>query len=302
MFANKAVMQTYGFRYVGTLNVLHYFMTVVLLEFLAYVRKQESGNMPAVERTMVGAMSVVSVQLQNTSLSLNSVGSYQLAKMLVIPASMLLERCVNGISRKYTTKVVFGLATMSLGVVVSGVHDVQLKPLGCFVALSATFITAQFQIWQGSKQQQFSINAMQLSRAFSLPQLLVGIVVAVPFDVIYGDLLSYKPSFGFAVAMTLSCIAAVGVQVTSTGLIGKTSPVTYQVVGQVKMVATVVGGYIWFDAEHPAMALLGKLVGFVLAVTGASLYANQRLVASGQANDWLACFDGKPSEDDELPR
>ena len=157
-------MQTYGFRYVGTLNVLHYFMTVVLLEFLAYVRKQESGNMPAVERTMVGAMSVVSVQLQNTSLSLNSVGSYQLAKMLVIPASMLLERCVNGISRKYTTKVVFGLATMSLGVVVSGVHDVQLKPLGCFVALSATFITAQFQIWQGSKQQQFSINAMQARR------------------------------------------------------------------------------------------------------------------------------------------
>ena len=292
VLCNKSVLQTHGFHDIATLNVLHSLATVGMLEFLAAIGGHDKGAMPMKERVKVGSMSVVSVQLQNTSLLVNSVGFYQIFKLLVIPSSMVLESLTTGIDRKYDFKVYFSLAVMSAGVLVAVVHDVQTTLYGCAIALSATVFTAQFQIWQGSKQREFTISAVQLSRAFSMPQLVVGAIVAIPADFIFGDIMTYKPTFDFYVALFGSCLFAIGVQVSSTGLIGKTSPVTYQVVGQIKSILTLFFGHIWFDAEHPASALLGKLLGFSAAIGGASLYANQRLFMSKQVHsDWLALFN-----------
>ena len=40
--------------------------------------------------------------------------------------------------------------------------DVQLRPIGFFWGSLAVLSTAIFQIWQGTKQKEFGINAMQL--------------------------------------------------------------------------------------------------------------------------------------------
>ena len=93
-----------------------------MLEFLAAIGGHDKGAMPMKERVKVGSMSVVSVQLQNTSLLVNSVGFYQIFKLLVIPSSMVLESLTTGIDRKYDFKVYFSLAVMSAGVLVAVVH------------------------------------------------------------------------------------------------------------------------------------------------------------------------------------
>ena len=46
-------------------------------------------------------------------------------------------------------------------------------------------------------------------------------------------------------------LLAVCTNISVYGLIGKTSPVTYQVVGQLKTVLVVAFGYIFFDAAQP---------------------------------------------------
>jgi hypothetical protein len=52
--------------------------------------------------------------------------------------------------------------------------------------------------------------------------------------------------------LLLSCAISIVVNITSSGVIGKTSPITYQVVGQSKTALILLGGYLLFDSKFRA--------------------------------------------------
>merc|ERR1712060_236835 len=69
------------------------------------------------------------------------------------------------------------------------------------------------------------------------------------------------------------CGIAVVMNISTYGLLGKTSPVTYQVLGQVKTCLIIGLGYVFFDAKVPPEWLLIRFTGVGIAVVGILSYA-----------------------------
>ena len=107
--------------------------------------------------------------------------------------------------------------------------------------------TALFQIWQGTKQKEFGVSAMQLQSAIATWQSVQSFAVAaaVEFycwtDTCTGptaiDFFKSSMGSGEAAAHTIfvlklvlgTCFLALMVNFCSFGLIGRTSPITFQV-------------------------------------------------------------------------
>jgi hypothetical protein len=96
---NKTLMGSggYGFRYVVTLNALHYIATTIWSVGskkigLVPTPKHESASVPLSDIlffTFFANMSIISL---NTSLMMNSITMYQIAKLGIIPCTALVEK------------------------------------------------------------------------------------------------------------------------------------------------------------------------------------------------------------------
>ena len=152
IFSNKYLMDVYKFRYVFTLTGLHFLFGGLSLKFISVVFNTfETKGMPLLQRFLVGASGVGSIALMNFSLQTNSVGTYQLMKLLVIPTVMVIQYVTAGTSSPLQEKLC--LMVLLLGVGISTVTDVSLSTVGLVFGIVSVVATAQFNIWQGSKQK-----------------------------------------------------------------------------------------------------------------------------------------------------
>ena len=90
VIVNKMIFDR-GFSFVFTLSTLHFIVTAGLLSIMSsWMKLFEPGYLPYLTNILVGALGVASITLMNFSLQYNSVGFYQVLKLCVIPAGMLL--------------------------------------------------------------------------------------------------------------------------------------------------------------------------------------------------------------------
>lgn len=101
---------------------------------------------------LVAASGVSSICFMNFSLQANSVGTYQLMKLLVIPLVIVMQRFFDQ-TADISRCVLVSLATLLAGVGLSTVTDVSLTMWGLVIGVLSVVCTAQFNIWQGSKQK-----------------------------------------------------------------------------------------------------------------------------------------------------
>merc|ERR1711920_384117 len=165
------------------------------------------------------------------------------------------------------------------------VSDFEVNLRGSVLAALSTLVTAQYQIWQGSKQHEHGLSAMQITHSVTLPQSIIGLSSTLLLDVccpwIKGWLL--LPSDGLlehtfrgpedGLWIAGCCGLAVAMNLSTYGLLGKVAPVTYQVIGQLKTVLIVGLGYLFFDAKGPPFWLLVRFSGCAIAVVGITAYA-----------------------------
>merc|ERR1711972_321400 len=126
---------------------------------------------------------------------------------------------------------------------------------------------------------------MQITYSVSWPQSAVGVIATLLFDVQFprlkellllpkGGLLEHELRGSSDVLWIVACCAiAVVMNISTYGLLGKTSPVTYQVLGQVKTCLIIGLGYVFFDAKVPPEWLLLRFTGVGIAVVGILSYA-----------------------------
>ena len=119
---NKKLMGTagYAFRFVVTLNALHYLTTTawtMVAKRIGMAKAEEAGK-PAhvpfnavVLFTIVSDLSIISL---NTSLMLNSITLYQIAKLGIIPCTCVVEYFMYG--RVFTGKMIAAIALTLAGV------------------------------------------------------------------------------------------------------------------------------------------------------------------------------------------
>lgn len=217
------------------------------------------------------------------NLAKNSVGFYQISKLACIPATLVLQYLLYKKKVSYDTKL--SLFVILLGVGISTVAEVSIngQPIvnflclyvnrfsfaatGFFFAAIAILFTAQGQIFTSSSQSQMGLDSMQLLYHTS-PQIAMSMFVCIFLFEDITAIASFDYSVPIVILTISTCFLAVLVNISNYLVIGKTSPITYQVVGHSKTCLVLILGFVIFS--HPVT--WRSIVGIATAMTGVVWY------------------------------
>jgi hypothetical protein len=266
---NKLLVVGFSFRHVLLLSGLHFGVGWAALQGAS------SADLPASARLFerkvpawrlvlpsaaAGALSIV---LMNYSLRTNSLGSYQMLKVAVLPATIALA-AVQGTA--VSTADVGAAALVSAGTAVATVTDVDLSAAGSAVGLAAVAATAQYQVACGRVQTDFGLSSAQALHALSAPQAVLTLVAALLLETDWtarlaaargggamlrggaleadgagaglppaiDDLWGHGYSTAEVMLIALTCVCAAFLNYSSIAVIGKINPVAFQFVNQVR--------------------------------------------------------------------
>lgn len=86
VFANKAVMTTFGFKFIYALTLIHTITTLFGMKAFAAFGMFEPKTLPKLSIAPLAGSYVGYIVLNNLNLQLNTVGFYQISKIAVAPA------------------------------------------------------------------------------------------------------------------------------------------------------------------------------------------------------------------------
>ncbi|XP_010931354.1 UDP-xylose transporter 3 [Elaeis guineensis] len=278
VICNKALISTLGFTFATTLTSWHLLVTFCSLHVALWMKLFE--HKPFDPRAVMGfgILNGISIGLLNLSLGFNSVGFYQMTKLAIIPCTVLLETLF--FRKRFSRSIQLALIILLFGVGVATVTDLQLNVLGSVLSLLAVFTTCIAQIMTNTIQKRFKVSSTQLLYQ-SCPYQALTLFITGPF---LDGLLTNQNVFAFnytpqvLVFIVLSCLISVSVNFSTFLVIGKTSPVTYQVLGHLKTCLVLAFGYVLLHDPFSWRNILGILI----AVVGMILYSYLCLVENQQ--------------------
>ncbi|KAL3829022.1 hypothetical protein ACJIZ3_017824 [Penstemon smallii] len=300
VICNKALISTLGFTFATTLTSWHLLVTFCSLHVALWMKWFE--HKPFDPRAVMGfgILNGTSIGLLNLSLGFNSVGFYQMTKLAIIPCTVLLETLF--FRKKFSRTVQLSLTVLLMGVGIATVTDLQLNVLGSILSLLAVVTTCVAQIMTNTIQKKFKVSSTQLLYQ-SCPYQAMTLFVTGPF---LDGLLTNQNVFAFNYTpqvlafIVLSCLISVSVNFSTFLVIGKTSPVTYQVLGHLKTCLVLAFGYVLLRDPFSWQNILGILI----AIVGMVLYSyycsveSQQQKATAEASALLS--QAKESESDPL--
>lgn len=256
VFMNKVVFQIHDFKYGTLLTFVHFIFTFIGLEICRLMGMFEYKHVP-IKKVLPLCVSFCGfVALTNLSLVYNSVGFYQLIKVLTTPIIVVIQTMFYGES--FGVRIKLSLALTCVGVGIATASDSEANMLGTVVALSALLITCMYQIWVGTKQKELECSSYQLLYW----QAPVSAVLLVPLIPVLDDLstLNQIPNQECLVAIFMSSVLAFLVNLSIFLVIGKTSPVTYNVLGHFKLTIILLLGFLVFGSPVDIRNISGILV------------------------------------------
>ncbi|XAR59981.1 hypothetical protein NMG60_11033184 [Bertholletia excelsa] len=269
VICNKALMSNLGFPFATTLTSWHLMVTYCTLHVAHRFNFFE--NKPIDMKTVIlfGMLNGVSIGFLNLSLGFNSIGFYQMTKLAIIPFTVLLETIF--LNKQFSRKIKFSLFLLLVGVGIASVTDLQLNFVGTVLSLLAIVTTCVGQILTNTIQKKLNVSSTQLlyqSAPFQAAILFVSGPLVDKF-LTRQNVFAYKYSpivLGFII---LSCLIAVSVNFSTFLVIGKTSPVTYQVLGHLKTCLVLAFGYTLLHDPFTSR----NIVGISIAILGMVLYS-----------------------------
>eukprot|EP00606_Chrysophyceae_sp_TOSAG23-5_P000656 GSChrysophyteH2.ASY1.ANO1.803.1 assembled CDS len=247
VICNKYITEVDGFKYMVFLSFLHFACTAIgtrlLLGLGVFTYKPAALN----KVLWVALGSLLSVAFMNLNLSHNSVGFYQLSKLACIPVTLMIQLAVYG--ERVPKSVQLTLIPISFGVGYATVYDMDVNFLGTMYACAAVVATALAQIFTNTYQKSLDCNALQLLYHTS--------------SLIAGGMLVYMFTTPTLLRIALSCVFALGVNISNYLVLGKTSPLTYQVLGHLKTILIILLGFVMFGKKPEIRNVLGIFVAML---------------------------------------
>ncbi|GAY38385.1 hypothetical protein CUMW_036290 [Citrus unshiu] len=282
VICNKALMSNLGFPFATTLTSWHLMVTFCTLHAAQRLNFFESKAVDVKTVMLFGILNGISIGLLNLSLGFNSVGFYQMTKLAIIPFTVLLETLFLKKQFRSLThdrfyyvdcsqKIKFSLFLLLVGVGIASVTDLQLNMVGTILSLLAIVTTCVGQILTNTIQKRLNVSSTQLlyqSAPFQAAVLFVSGPLVDQF-LTKQNVFAYKYSPVVLAFIILSCLIAVSVNFSTFLVIGKTSPVTYQVLGHLKTCLVLGFGYTLLHDPFTERNIIGILV----AICGMGLYS-----------------------------
>ncbi|KAI3956631.1 hypothetical protein MKW92_034360 [Papaver armeniacum] len=267
VICNKALITSLGFHFATTLTSWHLLVTFCSLHVALWMKLFEHKQFEAKAVMGFGVLNGISIGLLNLSLGFNSVGFYQMTKLAIIPCTVFLQTIF--FQKKFSKSIQFSLSILLLGVGIATVTDLQLNTLGSILSLLAVLTTCIAQIITNTIQKKFKVSSTQLLYQ-SCPYQAATLFITGPFLDAFltnQNVFAFKYTPQVLVFIVLSCLISVSVNFSTFLVIGKTSPVTYQVLGHLKTCLVLGFGYIllrdpfsWRNITGIFVALVGMLL------------------------------------------
>ncbi|PNT69487.1 hypothetical protein BRADI_3g56480v3 [Brachypodium distachyon] len=293
--ANKMVMGSVGFKFPIALSLIHYAVALVLMAILKALSllpvAPPSKSTPFSSLFALGAVMSLSTGLANVSLKHNSVGFYQMAKIAVTPTIVAAEFML--FQKKVSFQKVITLATVSFGVAVATVTDLEFNFFGACVALAWIVPSAVNKILWSNLQQSGHWTALALMWK-TTPVTIFFLLALMPLLDPPG-LLLFNWNFRNSCAIIISALFGFLLQWSGALALGATSALSHVVLGQFKTIVIMLSGYLIFSSDPGITSICGAVV----ALGGMSFYTYLGLKESAAAgkkppsrtNSFLA---GKP--------
>ncbi|TAQ91096.1 hypothetical protein B7494_g517 [Chlorociboria aeruginascens] len=202
--------------------------------------------------------------LGNLSLAYNSVGFYQLAKIMTTPCVALLQYFYMG--KTISGLTVGALASVCMGVALTNTGAAGTTTLGASIAVAAFIVTAFYQVWIGKKMTDFKVTSPQLLLNQAPISVLLLAFVAPFFDTIPD--VTHIPN-DTLIALFMSGLAAAVLNLSQFLIIGRMSALTFNVASNVKTIIILTYGWV---SEGRLLTIKDSL-GIILALGGATLYS-----------------------------
>lgn len=278
--ANKLVYEA-GFTFGATLTFIHFVCTtfgLLLLARLSVFVPKRLDTRRALKLAIAGMGFVV---FSNLSLQHNSVGFYQVMKHMTVVGVVIIEA---SFFRKYLpSQFLAALGTMCLGVVITGITDFKLNTLGVLFAMANILCTSFYQIWCASLQKSLDANPLQL-QLYTAPLSALAIIPIVPMFDNYSltspnSIFQFIPTAKSVSMILLTGALALCVNVSIFLVIGKTSAVTYNVVGNGKTAFLFAVDFLVFGRPFEPT----NVFGMALTMCGVIWYTQLKLRARAEA-------------------
>jgi len=122
-----------------TLSMIHFFMTFVGLIVCEKLEDIDIKEMVFIAMTFCGF-----VVLTNLSLAHNTVGTYQVAKMLTTPCVIVMQMIFY--RKRFSILVKLTLIPITLGVIINFYYDIQFNVIGTIYATLGVLVTSLYQV------------------------------------------------------------------------------------------------------------------------------------------------------------
>lgn len=275
VIVNKLVMDKYGFHFAVTLTAFHLWSTFLLLLLTAKCGVFEIKRLPVRDVAKLAAGTMGFICLTNLSLQHNSVGFYQVMKVMTTPTVVMIEAMVY---QKYLeNKLKLSLVPVCVGVILTTVTDFRLNVTGTLYAVAGVIVTSFYQIWSGTLQRSLDCNALQL-QTYVAPLAAMFILPLMPLLDMY-DVNDLHSIWYYNWTLRNACVIAVTgffgflVNVSIFLVIGRSSAVSYNILGHCKTVVVLLSDFVLFGRPKS----FKSSVGIVLTLVGVFWYTSLKL-------------------------
>lgn len=213
------------------------------------------------------------VVLGNLSLTFNTVGFYQLSKVMTTPTVVLINFVL---FRKMVTRYMLAAILVTcIGVSFTTTEEAKTQVIGVIIATMAFCSTALYQIWIGKKIEDFAVSPPQLL----LNQAPISVCLLLPFVPFFDTI----PDLSQVPALSLWCVLGSGIMASMYNLsqfliIGRTSALTFNIVSHLKTVLIL--SFSWYKDGKVLSAR--ECFGVLLALGGGWVYSHLALKAKKQ--------------------
>ena len=255
--SNKVVFRTYNFQFGTLLTFIHFIATFLGLEICRWFGLFEFKRLSILKVFPLSLCFCGFVVLTNLSLVYNTVGFYQLAKMATTPVLVVMQWTIFG--EHISLQTGLSLAVSCVGVTIGTVTDTTANFYGTLFALTALIVTALYQIMIGRKQKELDCDPYQLLyyQAPLSAMLLIPVIPLLDQGVNRApEIITVKA----AISIGVSCCCAFLVNVSIFQVIGKTSAITYHVLGYLKLICILAMGILAFDSSFDVRVAGGTLL------------------------------------------
>ena len=142
---NKYVFKYYGFNYSTLLTGIHFIFTFIGLVFCAFIGLFQPKSVPIRHIIQLSLVFTGFVVFNNLSLQYNSVGFYQLMKVLTTPAIVIVQAVYYHV--EVPAKLKLALVPICIGVCLATVSDIEVNSTGTTYAILGIISTSMYALF-----------------------------------------------------------------------------------------------------------------------------------------------------------